>query len=313
MKFGDIDNTVFGFGQSEEGSYPKYCMQFVEGYFEYKICKAPPPTDKTRISLGGEKKGDKIRIRSKELNKAGLKTCKSPFDHVVTTCLCMDPLNARPAKTRFDRDCIPQHGGWQSFTFRMTKRIDLLGGYFDCTEKTAEYSKSVGKCRGCHTIKYDKEFLIEDFFGDFTQTYSYEGESMLVAPRGPEGREWCEESPGSQIYWCSPDALILYHHATKSKMMGGCGAKESLNPDRPSKKFASLTEEVKDCLLATLDCPTKNEDVAATLISMFMSQLVEGWVPPPSGNKSEFPVMDCQKEECIMACEDDVMENPKCK
>jgi hypothetical protein len=107
--------------------------------------------------------------------------------------------------------------------------------------------------------------------------------------------------------------MLLFYHATKSKAQGGCGALVSLSPDNPSKQFAHLTEEVKDCLLATLDCPTKNEDVAEALISLFMSQLTEGWAPPPAGIKSEFPVMDCQSEECIMACEDDVMKNPKCK
>ena len=311
MKFGDIDSRRFGFGQSEEDSGEgKFCMQFVQGYFEYKICKTPP---KARTALGGPPDHGKMRIRSKPIIAAGLKTCDSVSNHIITDCLCMDPQDARPAETNFKGDCIPQDGGWQPFTFRMTKRIDLQsGGYFDCTELTAEYSKSVGKCDGCHSIKYDKEFPIEDFFGDFTQAYSASGESMLVAPFGSKGKEWCAKSPGAQIYWCSPDALTLFNYATKSKAKGGCGAEVILNPDFPSKQFASLTEEVKECLLATLDCPSKNEDVAEALLSMFMSELAEGWAPPPAGAKSEFPVMDCQSEECVMNCEDDVDMNFKC-
>jgi hypothetical protein len=130
MKFGDIDSTVVNFGQSEEDSNFKYCMQFVEGYFEYKICKAPPTA---RTALGGPPDHGKIRIRSKELNKAGLKTCKSAFDHVVTKCLCIEEKLSRRSETNFKGDCIPQAGGWQPFTLRMTKRMYLLGGFIDCT------------------------------------------------------------------------------------------------------------------------------------------------------------------------------------
>ena len=308
MKFGDIDSTVFGFGQSDDDE-GGWCFIQMKGVLEYKICKATKGKGGGGRVDASEQNKDKIRVRSKKLYPLITGTCGSAEDHLVSECVCekseVEKNNGGNAMKV--GKCDDQ--GWQTFTYR--KKMSM-GGFkgqdWQCgTTKTGTVFSPVKNCDGCISKKYDKEFDLTDVFqslGNWSDAYSEEeGNPVLIQFTNTDARyNYCSWGGGGyNSWWCTSQAKTLFDYAVTD-----CDAQVSVDPAFNFIKIATLTPKVQDCLLKTLDCSGHPTVVKEALMSRFMSDLATGGDPEDPSIEPMFPRINCETGEC-----DDAGGGPK--
>jgi hypothetical protein len=322
MNFGDIDSTVFGFGQSQDDDRPEICELDKHGKFEFKVCKATKGTGGGGRVDASEQNVDKIRIRSKQWNLKG--TCKSFSDHIISQCVCtsVDKKKQHGAAVNMGK-CDDK--GWQEYIFRKTEPggiTDMYGWSYKIwtCDKEGKYEgpKIEKQCKGCKAKEYDKEFDLTSVFNNaMTDDYRdlVDGNPVLVNFRGPDWIDFCQDS---YTWWCSSQSRLLFDYAAKK-----CGGLVSVSPDVSNEKYIGLTPEVQDCLLETLACDHPRDDIKAAIMSMFTDFLSTEWgtkYTEEGPHEPMFPLVDCRTGACreqvagnATSCGDDKDTNFKCK
>jgi len=308
MKFGDIDRTVFDFGQSQDDDDPAECYWEYRGILEFKVCKATKGTGGGGRVDASKQNVDKIRIRSKK--NYPKYTCKSAEDHLTTKCVCVK------AKEKLEFGTAMNIGkcddkGWQEYTYRARKYA-----YYECVDAQKAYDLKTPEypCKGCVAKEYDKEYDLTSVFNNsFTDGFvdNDTGNPVLINYRNDD----CSRGSAYHSWWCSKQSRLLFDYASKV-----CGGLISVPPDAvgydTGEQHIGLTPEVQDCLLETLACDHPRGDIKAAIMSMFTAALQSGLDDMGDADyvdsKKLFPGIDCKTGD-RPDFEDEIDENPRCK